>query len=693
MSKTDRATQRTPQRTERATPSRRDQDDDEHLERLWKQAYGARTRDDLRELYAAWARTYDADHERVGFFGHRLAAEVLARNLTRHDVARVLDAGAGTGAAGEALTELGFRDLTAVDLSPDMLRVAEAKGLYRETRVADLSLPVDAYPESSFDAAILVGVFSYGQAPPETLDEVLRLVRPGGVVALTARTDFLAKDAMGVASKLRDLERAGDPVSEPTQVLGVQAPGSRASIAVLPFLDLSREGDQDYLCRGLAEELIHRFSGVPGLRVASRTSSFQFQGQTEDAREIGRRLNVESILEGSVRKDGDRLRVTVQLVQSADGYQLWSERYDHEMRDVFAVQDEIARRVVEAVQGAWLETAEHVRDPSRQPSLDAYDLYLKARVEWDRRTEESLRRSIELCEGALELQPGFARAHAALADAYLLLGVYGAAAPDDVLPIARTAAEKALELEPNLAQCHATLGCLEALYEWDQAASARRFQRALELDPQCAPAHQWYAMNHLVPTGKFSAAGRHLRIALELDPINPAINVSLGLGFFYARRFAEAETELRRAVDVDEAFSPAYFFLGRTLDQLGRGGEAVAALEHAIELSGGSAEMRMALGCALAGVGDLRRARQMLHELREESVHRYVSPALRAQLQLRLGDREAALDALDQAVGVRASDLIWAGVSPAYDELREEERFAAMLERIGLAAADEDAAG
>ncbi len=178
-------------------------------ERMWKRAYAARGRDDLQRLYADWADTYDQDHESIGFFGHRLAAEVLARNTTRHDVARVLDAGCGTGAAGEALAALGFRDVVGLDLSPEMLERARAKGVYRETRVADLGLPVDAYPESTFDAAVLVGVFSYGQAPAETLDEIVRLVRPGGVVALTMRTDFHEQDAMGVRSRAEALERAG----------------------------------------------------------------------------------------------------------------------------------------------------------------------------------------------------------------------------------------------------------------------------------------------------------------------------------------------------------------------------------------------------------------------------------------------------------------------------------------------------
>lgn len=182
---------------------------DERLARIWEQAYAARTRDDLRELYASWAESYDQDHEKVGFFAHRLTAEVLARHLTRRDVARILDAGAGTGAAGTALHELGFRDLLAVDLSPEMLRVAEGKGIYRDTLVCDLSLPVDSFAESSFDGAVLVGVFSYGQAPAETLDEMLRLVRPGGVIAFTARTDFLEEDAMGVASRMAALERDG----------------------------------------------------------------------------------------------------------------------------------------------------------------------------------------------------------------------------------------------------------------------------------------------------------------------------------------------------------------------------------------------------------------------------------------------------------------------------------------------------
>lgn len=190
------------------TPARHTSSDP-RLEQIWRRAYSARTPDDLRALYADWADTYDDDHEKVGFFGHRLTAAVLGRHLTRHDSSRVLDAGAGTGAAGEALTELGFNDLVAVDLSEDMLDRARPKGLYSQLLVADLSLPVDSFVDDSFDAAILVGVFSYGQAPAETLDEIVRLVRPGGAIAFTMRTDFYAEDAMGVRSRMRELERKG----------------------------------------------------------------------------------------------------------------------------------------------------------------------------------------------------------------------------------------------------------------------------------------------------------------------------------------------------------------------------------------------------------------------------------------------------------------------------------------------------
>jgi uncharacterized SAM-dependent methyltransferase/ubiquinone/menaquinone biosynthesis C-methylase UbiE len=179
------------------------------IDAIWARAYTARTRDDLRQLYRDWANTYDSDHEKVGFFGHRLTADVLARHMTRHDAARVLDAGAGTGAAGEALSALGFTDLVAVDLSEDMLARARDKGIYSQTIVADLSLPVDAFGDDSFDAAVLVGVFSYGQAPAETLDEVIRLVRPGGAIAFTMRTDFFAEDALGVRSRMQMLERRG----------------------------------------------------------------------------------------------------------------------------------------------------------------------------------------------------------------------------------------------------------------------------------------------------------------------------------------------------------------------------------------------------------------------------------------------------------------------------------------------------
>ncbi|HTQ80043.1 MAG TPA: protein kinase, partial [Thermoanaerobaculia bacterium] len=351
-----------------------------------------------------------------------------------------------------------------------------------------------------------------------------------------------------------------------------------ASIAVLPFVDMSPEGDQEYFCDGMAEELIHLLTRVPGLRVASRSSTFQFKGKARELAAIRERLNVETLLEGGVRKSGNRLRITAQLVDLAQGFQLWSGRYDREIADVFAIQDEIAGTIVDTLKVELVGKLGPLPARTTAPDFEIYNLYLQGRFHWNKRTGEGLGKGVQYFQQVIERDPGYARGYAGLADAYLLLGVYGFAPPGEVMPKARQAAMRALALDDRAAEVYTSLGCLEAVYDWFWGNSERDFKRAIELDPGYATAHHWYATNLLTPMGRFEEAARELKVARELDPLSLAINASLGLLFFYSRNYAEAVAAYQKTLEIDPRFAMAQYFLGQTLSALGEGKEAVAAI-------------------------------------------------------------------------------------------------------------------
>jgi serine/threonine-protein kinase len=475
-------------------------------------------------------------------------------------------------------------------------------------------------------------------------------------------------------------------------------PPERPSVAVLPFVDMSAQKDQEYFCDGMAEELINALTQIPEMRVVSRTSSFQFKGQVEDVRAIGKRLGVGTLLEGSVRTAGERMRVGARLTNVGDGYQLWSSQFDREMKDVFAVQDEIAEAILAALRVTLIKKADAPIVPRPTGTPEAYKLYLKGRHEWNKRTEEGLARSIEFYQQAIKEDPGYARAHAGLADSYVLLGIYGIRPPNDVMPKAKEEATLALEDSVDLSQAgqsdatlaavHTALGCVAAVYDWTWPDSERHFLQAIEHDPRYPTAHHWYAINCLVPQGRFDEARREIRLAQESDPLSPVIQTSLGLVHYFAGNLVEAVTELKKTLDADASFAMAHFFLGQTYLQMSRAEDALAALGHASRLSPTSAEFRAGLGHAYAEAGETERARQILAELKERRHDRYISAALIAEVNAGLGETEEALSWLEEAKRERSPELSWIGMRPAFRRLRSDARFVELQGTIVSPATD-----
>jgi serine/threonine-protein kinase len=456
------------------------------------------------------------------------------------------------------------------------------------------------------------------------------------------------------------------------------------SIAVLPFSDMSPAKDHEFFCDGMADELISALTRIAGLRVAARTSAFQFKGKSRDVRFIGEALGVAAVLDGSVRKNGERLRVTVELIGTADGFVLWSERFDCELKDIFTVQDEITRSIVVALRGRLADDGRSI-DAPRRTNVETYRLYLEGRYHWNKRTEEELTKSVACFERALEHDPGHAPSYAALADAYVTLATYGARPALEVMPRASSALQQALRLAPALSQAYTCRGCVRALFEWDWAGAEADFQTALGLNAAYPTAHHWYAIHHLVPLGRFREASASLHRALDLDPLALAIKTSLGLTCYFSGHFADAVDEFLKTIELDERFGIARLFLGATYTEQSRYAEAHSELEAAIRLSGPTPEILAAVGYLHGRSGDETAARVVLDDLRRLARDRYVSPARLAQVHLGLDEHNEALSLLERAHAERAPDLAWIAVRPVFGSVRTTSRFIALLERMGLA--------
>jgi len=475
-------------------------------------------------------------------------------------------------------------------------------------------------------------------------------------------------------------KRAAGSSAAPTMAVG-------PSIAVLPFTDMSPGKDQEYFTDGLSEELLNVLANVSGLRVAGRTSSFQFKGKNEDLRVIGQKLNVATLLEGSVRKAGNHVRITAQLVSVADGFHLWSETYDRELTDIFAVQDDIARSVSSALKVRLLAKDEPPKAPQRG-NAEAYNLYLKGRYHWNERTPEGYRKAIGFFREAIDIDPSYARAYVGLADSHAFLEIDGVPARDryqKAIGIVR----KALEIDETLGEAHASMALLVQDRDWDLAGAEREYQRALELSPNYASALHWYA-ELLVQRGRFDEALDHYRRALEVEPLSSAIGSDFGIALYYARRYDQAIAELTKVIEADPKFSRTHHYLARVYAQLGRYREALDEQQKGWLLAGDDpdsvARRTAAIREALGRSGALGFWQQLLKlKLEVEKTSRPSDWEHDvAALYVRLGNRDEALAWLERAYAKRTFELLFLGVAPEWDKLRGDPRFDDLLRRIGL---------
>jgi len=468
------------------------------------------------------------------------------------------------------------------------------------------------------------------------------------------------------------------PPAVPSPVLQ-QNPCSEQSIAVLPFVDMSQNKDQEYFSDGLTEELIGLLTRVPELRVPARTSCFYFKSKQATISDIARALNVAHVLEGSVRKAGDTIRIAVQLIRADTGYHLWSQTYDRTLDDIFKVQDEIAGSVVRSLCDALLSATL----PTRSASLnsEAYQLYLRGHFHWNRRSPEEFRKAIAFFQQAIAVEPDYALAFTGLANCYSLLPIYDRLSrATETMPQARTAILKALAIDDGLAEAHASLGLILALFDFEWVAAERQYQRAIELSPNSPVPHQWYG-ELLVNTGRLDAGLAEGRRAVDLDPLSQVANLALGIQLNSARRYDEAIAQLQKTLTLGRNFADTNYFLFEAYANRGLHQEAVAAYARQKQLDGEPATEVAAFKEVFA-----RESWPGFLQLRIRSLEAQGQPDCDelASFHARVGDLDRAFSWLEKSYAGRSARLTHLKVDARYDNLRADARFADMLRRVGL---------
>jgi len=466
----------------------------------------------------------------------------------------------------------------------------------------------------------------------------------------------------------------------------------RARIAILPFANISQDPQDEYFADGLTDELIGVVSRIPGVSVISRTSIMRYKDATKPVGEVGRELRVGNVLEGTVRKAGNRVRISAQLIDVRRDQSLWSKKFDRELSDVFAIQEEVAAQVAQALQPRLTPPADGASGVHRTLSSEAYACYLRGRFFWNRGTKEWLLRALEQFKSAQDLDPSYGPAYAGAADAHLLLGRRGDVPPRDAYPKAVDSALRALQLEPTLAEPHAALGSIRQEYEWKWTESEAEFKQATRLNPSYATAHSWYAL-FLGHVGRFDESLAEASLAQDLDPLAHRIHAGAAEEFIFARQYDQAIRAAERALELEPTFGSAHAYIAEALVEQGSPDRAVQEFENAGRLLGAQAWMgRLGHAQALAGRGD--EAKRTIETLLEgvpaaPSPNPFLAPSPYTSLDLGLvylglGDLDSAMDWLERARDERVPEVVHFGAEPIYDPVQKEPRFRAILSSIGL---------
>jgi TolB-like protein/DNA-binding winged helix-turn-helix (wHTH) protein/Tfp pilus assembly protein PilF len=455
------------------------------------------------------------------------------------------------------------------------------------------------------------------------------------------------------------------------------------SLAVLPFVNLTGDPEQEYLADGMTEALITDLARLGAIRVISRTSAMKYKGAKKSLPDIARELRVDAIIEGSVLRSGEHIQITAQLIHATRDEHLWVQTYERHLRDILTLQREVSRTIAQQIH-ITLTPQEQARFIDARPvNPAAYEVYLKGRYYWSKRVGEGFEKAIEYFQQAIERDPNYALAYVGLADCYNMLTNYDLLRPHEAVPKARAAAIKALEIDNTLAEAHASLAFTKMNYDWDWPGAESEFQQALQLNPNYADAHHWYGL-YLAAMGRPDEAMTEMKRARELDPLSLIINTNVGWLWYFARQYDEAINEYRKSLDMDPDFCSAHVKLGWAYEQQGRYAEAIVEFQTVLAVSPDDVALRAMLARAYALSGRRHEAADMLRQLSEQSTRSYVSPYLIALVHVGLGDNDQAFHWLEKSYNDRCGWLAWLGVDPKLDRLRADPRFDGLRRRVRL---------
>jgi TolB-like protein/Tfp pilus assembly protein PilF len=462
------------------------------------------------------------------------------------------------------------------------------------------------------------------------------------------------------------------------------------SLAVLPFANASTDAQAEYLCDGITESIIHTLSQLPQLRVRPRSTVFRYKGKDVDPQRVGEELEVRAVLTGRILHLGERLVIRTELIDVADGWQLWGGQFDREPADILHVQEEIASEISNKLHLNLSRENKRLLVKRYTNNIEAYNLYLKGRYWYNKRAPEMIRRSIDFFEQAIEEDPYYALAYAGLADSYSMLAwvTAGIRSPHEVTPKAKAAARRALQIDDTLSEAHVAMATILKVFDWDWTEAENEYRRAIECNPAYATAHHMYGI-FLSFMGRFEESIVQIRIALDLEPLSLNINTGLAWPLYFSRRYDEAIEQCGRALDLDPNFGQAHLTLGLSYLGMGRYQEAIEALREAHRLSRGATIDATALARAYVAAGRRTEAEAILAELEKVSTERYVSSFDLANVHMALGRTDDAFTWLEKAYAEGATGLILLNVLPFYDQTRRDPRFVSLLRRVGLEKAEE----